>query len=189
MRLATGQSNESVCAGTMAVRIQNGTPKMSREANDLMQKYGLSHWHFMPVQSYVSALHRKGILGKGKQIECDLPLDKAGTMGFADMLMRCIANREGIGADLAEGLLQGGDELGLAHGRDVGRRLLQGEAITGVGAEFLHRFGACAGQIHHAQRKLVGRSDALVVARDYDLKSCCPGLVVPHIANLDRPGE
>jgi aldehyde:ferredoxin oxidoreductase len=112
MRLATGQSNESVCAGTMAVRIQNGTPKMSREANDLMQKYGLSHWHFMPVQSYLSALHRKGVLGKGKQIECDLPMDKAGTMGFAEMLMKSIANREGIGADLAEGLSRAATKWG-----------------------------------------------------------------------------
>jgi aldehyde:ferredoxin oxidoreductase len=118
MRLATAQSNESVCAGTMAVRIQNGTPKMSREANDLMQKYGLSHWHFMPVQSYVSALYQKGLLGKGKQIECDLPMDKAGTMGFADMLMRCIARREGIGADLAEGLSRAAMKWG-TYERDI----------------------------------------------------------------------
>jgi len=112
MRLASADSNESVCAGTMAVRVQGGGSKLSRQANDLMQKYGLGHWQFMPMQGYVQQLYRRGILGKGKQIECDLPMDQFGTMGFADTFMRQIATRQGIGADLSEGLARAAEKWG-----------------------------------------------------------------------------
>ena len=112
MRLASADSNESVCAGTMAVRVQGGQ-KLSRQANDLMQKYGLGHWQFMPLQSYIQSLYKRGLLGKGKQIESDLPMDQSGTMGFADTLMRKISNREGIGKDLAEGCARFAEKYGL----------------------------------------------------------------------------
>ncbi len=103
-RLSSGDSNESVCAGAAAVRLENASLKMTRQGNDLMQKYGLGHWQFMPMQGYVQDLYKRGLLGKGKQIECDLPMDKFGTMGFLDMFMRQICLREGIGKDLTEGL-------------------------------------------------------------------------------------
>jgi aldehyde:ferredoxin oxidoreductase len=112
MRLASGESNESVCAGTMAVRVQ-GTQKLSRQANDLMQKWGLGHWQFMPLQSYIQSLYKRGLLGKGKQIECDLPMDQANTMGFADMLMRQISLRQGLGKELAEGCARFAEKYGL----------------------------------------------------------------------------
>ena len=113
MRLASGDSNESVCAGTMAVRVQGGSPKMTRQANDLMQKYGLGHWQFMPIQSYVLNLYARGILGKGKKIECDLPFDQVGTTGYLDTLMRKISLREGIGKDLSEGCARFAEKYGL----------------------------------------------------------------------------
>ncbi len=112
MRLATADSNESVCAGTMAVSVRGGA-KLSRQANDLMQKYGLSHWHLMPTQGYLQSLHKRGLLGKGKKIECDLPMEQVGTMAYADTLMRKIAAREGIGNDLSEGLARFAEKHGL----------------------------------------------------------------------------
>jgi hypothetical protein len=63
MRLASADSNESVYAGTMAVRIQGGSQKLVRQANDLMQKYGLGHGQFMPLQAYVQSLYTRGLLG------------------------------------------------------------------------------------------------------------------------------
>jgi aldehyde:ferredoxin oxidoreductase len=103
-RLASADSNESVCAGAAAVRLEGASPKLTRQGNDLMQKYGLGHWQFMPMQGYVESLYKRGLLGKGKQIECDLPMDQYGTMGFLDMFMRQIATGQGIGKDLTEGL-------------------------------------------------------------------------------------
>jgi aldehyde:ferredoxin oxidoreductase len=103
-RLASADSNESVCAGAAAVRLEGASPKLTRQGNDLMQKLGLGHWQFMWMQSYVHDLYQRGLLGKGKKIESDLPMDRYGTMGFLDLFMRQISDREGIGADLAEGL-------------------------------------------------------------------------------------
>jgi aldehyde:ferredoxin oxidoreductase len=102
-RLASADSNESVCAGTAAVWLDNANRKMTRQGNDMMQKYGLSHWEFMTMTRYVQDLYHRGLLGKGKQIECDLPLDKSGTLGFMDLYMRQICTGEGIGEDLTEG--------------------------------------------------------------------------------------
>ena len=103
-RLASADSNESVCAGASAARLTNASQKQTRQGNDLMHKYGLGHWQFMWMQSYVQSLYKRGLLGKGKQIECDLPLDQYGTMGFLDMFMQQISTRQGIGAALSEGL-------------------------------------------------------------------------------------
>jgi aldehyde:ferredoxin oxidoreductase len=111
-RLASEDSNESVCAGTAAVWLNNASLKMTRQGNDMMQKYGLSHWHFMTMTSYVRDLYRRGLLGKGKQIESDLPLDQSGTIGFMDMFMRQICTREGIGKDLTEGLARAAQNWG-----------------------------------------------------------------------------
>jgi aldehyde:ferredoxin oxidoreductase len=69
-----------------------------------MHKFGLGHWQFMGMQSYVQSLYKRGLLGKGKQIECDLPMEQYGTMGFLDMFMRQISARQGIGDALSEGL-------------------------------------------------------------------------------------
>ena len=113
MRLATADSNESVCAGTMSINIRNSPDKVSRQANDLMQKYGFGHWQFMGVMSYVSSLNSRGLLGKGKKIECDLPLDQIGSMGYYDTLMRKISLREGIGDDLTEGCARFAEKYGL----------------------------------------------------------------------------
>jgi len=112
MRLASADSNESVCGGTVAVRLQDASPKLTRQANDLLQKYGFGHWPFIPMQGYIQSLFNRGLLGKGKQIECDLPLDQIGTFGFADTFMRQICTRRGIGADLAEGLSRAAKKWG-----------------------------------------------------------------------------
>ncbi len=111
-RLASGDSNESVCAGTAGVRLENATLKLTRQGNDLMQKYGLGHWHFMTMQGYVQDLYKRGILGKGKKIDTDLPMDQFGTMGFLEMFMRQISTRQGIGNDLADGLARAAKKWG-----------------------------------------------------------------------------
>ena len=117
MRLASGESNESVCAGTMAINLRESA-KLTRQANDLMQKLGLGHWQLMPMLNYVVALYKRGDLGKGKKIDTDLPVDQSGTMGYVDILMRKIANREGIGNDLSEGLARFAQKYGM-YEKDV----------------------------------------------------------------------
>ena len=112
MRLASSDSNESVCGGTLTFNIQ-GDLKSTRKANDLMQKFGLGHWQLIPTMNYLRSLHSRGLAGKGKLVDCDLPLDDWGTPGFCDMLMRSIAERKGIGNDLAEGAARFAEKYGM----------------------------------------------------------------------------
>jgi aldehyde:ferredoxin oxidoreductase len=115
MRTATSDSNESVCAGTMVFMSfgGGGSQKATRKNNDLMQKYGLGHWQLMPVRQYLMTLYQRGLVGKGKKIECDLPLDQANSPAFPDMLMNAMATRTGIGNDLAEGAARFAEKYGL----------------------------------------------------------------------------
>jgi aldehyde:ferredoxin oxidoreductase len=123
MRLASGDSNESVCAGTM-VFMMPGSSKVSRMANDMMQKMGLGHWQLMPTMGYLRSLNMRGLIGKGKKIECDLPLDKMNDPGFAQMLLDAIANRKGIGNDMAEGAARFAAKYGL-YEDDVKKGILR----------------------------------------------------------------
>ncbi|MBN1570640.1 MAG: hypothetical protein JXA73_22545 [Acidobacteria bacterium] len=112
MRLASADSNESVCAGSMFARIGGGgmfggfgakqgastmpailSGKLTRQGNDLMQKYGLGHWQLMATQGYINFLERQGVIGKGKEIDPDLP--PAGSYAYYEALMRKISLREG----------------------------------------------------------------------------------------------
>ncbi len=111
MRLASSDSNESVCGGTLTFRMPG--QKASRKANDLMQKYGLGHWQLIPTMRYLSSLNSRGLVGKGKKIECDLPLERFNEAGFSEMLMDAIANRKGIGDDMAEGAARFAEKYGL----------------------------------------------------------------------------
>jgi aldehyde:ferredoxin oxidoreductase len=117
MRLASGDSNESVCAGSMFVRIGGGgfgggppaastmpaglSGKLTRQGNDLMHRYGLGHWQLMATQSYIQFLNRQGIIGKGKEIDCDLPFDQSGTFAYYEALFRKLSLREGKFGDFA----------------------------------------------------------------------------------------
>ena len=78
-----------------------------------MTKLGLSHWQFMPLQRYVVSLYQRGLLGKGKKIDCDLPMDDVGSMGYYDTLMRKIAARVGIGNDLSEACARFAEKYGM----------------------------------------------------------------------------
>ncbi|MFC1839533.1 aldehyde ferredoxin oxidoreductase N-terminal domain-containing protein [Thermodesulfobacteriota bacterium] len=115
MRTATADSNESVCAGTMAFGgFGGGDASVSRRNNDLMQKYGLGHWQLIPTMGYLArSLNSRGLVGKGKLIECDLPLHKSNDPGYAHMLMDAIANRKGVGDDMAEGAARFAAKYGL----------------------------------------------------------------------------
>jgi len=73
------------------------------KATDLLQKYGINGLELFIGLPYLRDLHKMGVLGSGKSIECDLPFDKLGELEFAEKLLKMIAFRNGIGDDLAEG--------------------------------------------------------------------------------------
>ena len=58
-------------------------------------------------------LYQRGLVGKGKMIECDLPLDQEDSPAFPMMLMDAMATRKGIGNDLTEGAARFAKKYGL----------------------------------------------------------------------------
>ncbi len=123
MRLASADSNESVCAGTLTFRLPGGN-KVSRNTNDLMQKFGLGHWQLIPTMNYLRSLGSRGLAGRGKMVDCDLPLDAWSSPGFCEMLMRSIAERKGVGNDMAEGAARFAEKYGMLQ-EDLNKGILR----------------------------------------------------------------
>ncbi len=131
-RLTTADSNEAVCAGTMFARIGGGgmfggfggakakssgpsmpqalSSKLTRQANDLMHRYGLGHWQLMATQGYLNFLNSKGIL-KEKGIEYNLPAQ--GSFAYYEALYRLISLKEGkLGELVSEAAARMAEQMG-----------------------------------------------------------------------------
>jgi len=123
MRLASGRSNESSCEDTIwAIGIQQ-TRKDKETACDLVQGYGINAFQMRPMLAYIEALHKEGVLGAGKKIESDLPMDVFGRVEFIQALVRKVALREGIGDTLSGGCARAAEAWG-RYKRDTDSGLL-----------------------------------------------------------------
>ncbi|MDP6142119.1 MAG: aldehyde ferredoxin oxidoreductase N-terminal domain-containing protein [Dehalococcoidales bacterium] len=89
--------------------------EVTLEATDLVQKYGVNATDInaKKTQRYLLELYKMGVLGLGKAIE-SYPLDFAeyGTARFARAYIKAISYREGIGDDLAEGVVRAAKKWG-----------------------------------------------------------------------------
>jgi len=112
MRLAGGISNESSCEDTIWTMDIQGSRRDKEIACDLVQSYGINAFQMRPMLAYLKALHEMGILGPGKKIDCDLPLDLLGRVEFVMALVKKIARREGIGAVLSGGVAKAAEAWG-----------------------------------------------------------------------------
>ena len=112
MRLAGGISNESSCEDTIWTLQLQGNRKDKEIACDLVQCYGINAFQMRPILAYLKALYDMGILGPGKKIDCDLPLELMGRLEFVMALVKQIANREGIGAALSGGVAKAAEAWG-----------------------------------------------------------------------------
>ena len=82
------------------------------KTTDLCQRLGINAFEFTHGLRYVRDLQKMGVLGPGKEIDCDLPFDQYGEYEFAEPFFQMIARREGIGDDLAEGLARAAKRWG-----------------------------------------------------------------------------
>jgi aldehyde:ferredoxin oxidoreductase len=116
-RYSTGLGSESSCVET-DFYAHFDKRKHGRQTDaafigaDLLQKYGINAFEAWRGLEYLAGLHRKGLLGPGKQIDCDLPFDQLGEVEFAEEFLRMIAYREGIGDDFAEGFARAAERWG-----------------------------------------------------------------------------
>jgi aldehyde:ferredoxin oxidoreductase len=81
-------------------------------AADMLQKYGINAYELYKGIPYIRDLNKMGVLGPGRQIECDLPFDKLGEVEFIEKLIKMIAFRKGVGNDMAEGFFRAAKRWG-----------------------------------------------------------------------------
>ena len=98
-------------------------------AADLVQQYGINAYELYKGISYLRALYKKGHLGPGRAIDCDLPFEEIGGTPFIEKLVRMIAYREGAGDDMAEGFFRAAERWGRLE-----KDLKPGCSITPTGA-------------------------------------------------------
>ena len=119
-RTSSGIANEAICGDTMFYRAwekkAHGTvTEVSAKAVDLTQRLGINSKGFQNWLIYLTILYDKGVLGPGKQIDTDLPIDKIGETEFIEKFFYEIAYRKGIGNDLTEGFPRAAHKWGRAE--------------------------------------------------------------------------
>ncbi|MFC2165661.1 aldehyde ferredoxin oxidoreductase N-terminal domain-containing protein [Acidobacteriota bacterium] len=116
-RYETGIGNESQCVETFYSfynRAKHGgkTTQAAFKATDLLQKYGINAYEAWRGMEHLYKLYKMGVVGPGKDIDCELPFEKMGETEFIDKFLRLIAYREGIGDIYAEGSYRAAHTLG-----------------------------------------------------------------------------
>lgn len=88
---------------TQAQRDADPDHRTERKAADLAQRFGLDVYELDRGLHYLRRLLVAGVLGRGKQVDIDLPWSEYGSDAFVDRFVRMIAAREGAGDAMAEG--------------------------------------------------------------------------------------
>lgn len=118
MRTESGYGNESSCVETIFYanfnrqKFGGKNTKDTYIATDLLQQYGINAYEAWRGLEYLERLYKAGELGPGKKIDCPLDFTQLGTAEFADQFLRMIAFREGLGNDIAEGLIRAAERWG-----------------------------------------------------------------------------
>ena len=112
-----GHGNESQCVETAFYSAHDNRRHGKQTAaayiaTDLLQKQGINAYEAMRGLEYIIDLNKMGVLGKGKEIDCDLPFEDLGETSFAEKFLTMISQRQGIGDDFAEGFFRAAERWG-----------------------------------------------------------------------------
>ena len=123
-RYEDGIGNEATCFTTLFYLFAK-TLDVQRQASDLLNRYGLNANEMFWGELYLRELHRSGILGPGKEIDCPLSFGNYGKLEFAEQLVKMIAyrndglgNKHPFGDDLAEGFVRAAEKWGRLDGEN-----------------------------------------------------------------------
>lgn len=86
--------------------------EISGRAANLLGELGINAFEAYSMLSYVNRLYESGVLGAGRDIDTDIPVDEIGELSFVEELLHSVAYRRGIGDDLAEGLPRAAERWG-----------------------------------------------------------------------------
>ena len=99
-------------AALMYSMLEGQNSPAAYKATDLCQQLGINAFEFTIGLRYLRDLQKMGVLGPGKEIDCDLPFENFGEYPFIEQLLQMVAYREGIGEDLADGLVRAAEKWG-----------------------------------------------------------------------------
>jgi len=108
IRTSSGFSSEAKCGHAMLykswdISAHGKSTYLTGKSVDMAQRLGLNSNAIRKELPFIKALYDEGLLGRGKKIDTDLPLDKMGEVEFIEDFLNKVAYRKGIGDDLAEG--------------------------------------------------------------------------------------
>jgi len=117
--------NESQCFESHWYQCPNISLVDDNKASGLLQRYGVNCCDIQlralipglkgsnAAANYLQDLYKMGIFGPGKQIDSSpLPMDSFDTFTFVEPYLRAISYRQGIGDDLAEGIVRAAKKWG-----------------------------------------------------------------------------
>jgi aldehyde:ferredoxin oxidoreductase len=117
-RYESGFGNEASCI-TTGFYNRAKTHEIQYKASDLLNRYGINAYEVYKGIDYIRTLHKMGVLGKNKEIHCDLDFDDFGSFEFVDQFLRMLAYRENdFGNDIAEGFMRAAQRWGRLEGND-----------------------------------------------------------------------
>ena len=116
-RNENGSGNESSCVdidayGMFDTMRHGRNTSVTYKAADLMQQYGINVFEIFQGTIYLMKLWMMGKVGRGKEIDTELPFLKLGAYEFIDKLLSSIVNLQGIGSDMAEGFYRAAQAWG-----------------------------------------------------------------------------
>jgi aldehyde:ferredoxin oxidoreductase len=148
-------------------------PDVQRKAADLAQKYGINTGELETGIPYIRDLYKMGVLGQGKQIDCNLPFDKIGEYEFLEKLLEMISNREGVGDDMAEGFTRAAERWGTRE--EAEKTGLLNNCHWGVGMHFDPRISLEWGY------------GTILGDRDINEHGFCPLYMIPTMSRTREP--
>ncbi len=116
-RTASGFSNEAICVVASIyqwfdIGKHGAVTYISGKASDLLSRLGVNAFEARSGLIYIKNLYDKGVLGKGKAIDTDLPFDEMGEVKFFEEYLYRLAHRVEIGDALAEGFPRAAERWG-----------------------------------------------------------------------------
>ena len=73
---------------------------------EMLQRSGINAFEMCVIDAYLLGLFGAGMVGADKALACPLPFDRWQSEEFKQGLVRMVVDREGIGDDLAEGVVR-----------------------------------------------------------------------------------
>lgn len=116
-KTSTGSANGAICIDGLFYQdwdlAKHGrVTEISGKASDICQRLGINNFELQYNVGYLKTLYDRGVLGKGKAINTNLPVDKIGEIEFIEDLLQKIAHRREIGDDMAEGFPRAAERWG-----------------------------------------------------------------------------